>query len=112
VNARSRAVIVVILLVGSACTITGSGKPVPEMTQELSAQLQARAFARACRDVICAGAPILAPDSTALAVSVDVLISRGQYDFVGRTYLFVWDGTQCLDTSPDTVDVTVTTSVS
>jgi len=33
--------------------------PVPEMTPEASAQLQARAFMRACQDVTCAGAPIL-----------------------------------------------------
>ncbi len=162
-NTRVAALIVVIFLVGSACTSTGSLEPVPVMTPELSAQLQARAFALACRDVICAGDPILAPDSTPPAVreaiveqftdeveyvtesqleerytsndrysdgatmfsvtdvdttkrndvlEVDVWISRGRFEFVGRTYLFLWDGTQWVDTSPDAVDVTVTTSVS
>ena len=162
-NARFAALVVAILLIGSACTSVGSGDPVPEMTPELSAQIQARAFARACRDVICAGAPIYAPASTSPAVreaileqfgteveyleqsqfdelygsdgrfangatmirvdtvdatrrndvvGVDVGISRGQYDFVGRTYLFLWNGTAWIDTSPDAVDVTVTSSVS
>ena len=164
------ALIVAILLVGSACSLAGSREahpdsrePPPEMTPELSAQLQARAFMRACQDVACADVPILAPDSTPPSVrdaivelftdeveyltdsqleerydasgkypdgavwlnvavvdttersdvvGVDVWISLGRFDFVGRTYLFLWDGTQWVDTSPDTVDVTVTTSVS
>ncbi len=117
---------------------------------------------RACRDVICAGAPIYAPDSTPDSVrmallqytdevqyltqpqieqryspegrfedgatfigvesvqsteradvqGVNVSISRGRYDFVGRTYLFQWDGGVWVDASPDAVDVTVTSSVS
>lgn len=133
------------------------------MTPELSAQLRARAFMRACREVVCAGTPILAPDTTPPSVreaivelftdeveyvtdpqleerypsgglypdgatmlsvtavdtttrndvvGVDVWVSRGRFDFAGKTYLFLWDGTQWVDTSPDTVDVTVTTSVS
>ncbi len=160
---RITTLVVVILLIGSACASSGSGVPVPEMTPELSAQLRARAFMRACQDVACAGAPILAPDSTPPSVreaiveqftdeveylsdsqleerydangtypdgavwlnvnlvdttersdviGVDVWISRARFDFVGRTYLFLWDGTQWVDTSPDAVDVTVTTSVS
>ncbi len=160
---RITALVVVILLVGSACASTGSGVPVPEMTPELSTQLQARAFMRACQESACAGAPILAPDSTPPAVreaiverftdeveyvsesqleqlydstgryrdgsimlsvtpvattergdvvGVDVWISQGQFEFIGRTYLFLWDGSQWVDTAPDTVDVTVTTSVS
>ena len=153
----------VIGLIASACASSSSGEPVPEMTLELSAQLQARALMQACQDVGCAGAPILAPDSTPLAVreaiverftdeveylnesqlkerypspdryddgatmisvrslstserddvvGVDVWVSRGRFDVVGRTYLFLWNGSQWVDTSPDTVDVTVTTSVS
>ena len=160
---RITALVVVILLIGSACAPTGSRQPAPVMTPELSAQLRARAFMRACQDVACAGAPILAPDSTPPSVreaiveqftdeveylsdsqleerydangtypdgavwlnvnlvdttersdviSVDVWISRARFDFVGRTYLFLWDGIQWVDTSPETVDVTVTTSVS
>lgn len=160
---RVAVLVVVVLLVSSACVSTGSSEPAPAMTPGLSAQLQAGAFARACRDVICAGAPIYAPASTSPAVreaileqfgneveyveqsqldrlytsndrfangatmigvgtvdatrrsdvvGVDVWISRGQYDFVGRTYLFLWNGAQWVDTSPDAVDVTVTSSVS
>lgn len=162
-TARTAVLVVVVLLVGSACTTTDSVASVPPMTDELSVELQARAFMRACRDAICAGAPILAPDSTPPAVQaaiieqftdeveyvkisqlderysadgrfdsgavmidvqtvgtteradvigVDVWISHGRYEFVGRTYLFLWNGTEWVDTSPDAVDVTVTTSVS
>ncbi len=165
-NTRFGAIIVAILLIASACTSADSGEPAPAMTPQLSAQLRARAFMRACQDVACSGAPILAPDSTPSSVreaivelftdeveylsdsqleerypssnrysqypdgatwfnvtaldatrridvvGVDVWISRGQFDVVGQTYLFLWDGTRWLDTSPDAVDVTVTTSVS
>ena len=162
-NRRITALVVAALLVVAACTTAGSGEPVPELTPELSVQLQARAFMRACQDAACAGAPILAPDSTPPAVrqaiielftdeveyltdsqrderfdtngqhssgatmidvvgvaatergdviGVDVWIGRGPFDFVGRTYLFLWNGTQWIDTSSDAVDVTVTTSVS
>lgn len=43
---------------------------------------------------------------------VDVGVSRGYRDFNGRTYLFLWSGGQWVDTSPDAVNVTVTSSVS
>lgn len=160
---RITALVVAILLVGSACTSAGSGEPAPAVTPELAAQLQARAFMRACQESACAGAPILAPDSTPPSVreaivaqftdeveyltdsqnearydandrypdgavwlnvdlvetterndvvGVDVWISRERFDVIGRTYLFLWDGSQWVDTSPDSVDVTVTTSVS
>ncbi|NOY56433.1 MAG: hypothetical protein GXP34_10665 [Actinobacteria bacterium] len=154
--------LVVVFLVGAACTPTDSTKPVPAMTAALSVELQARTFMRACQDVICAGAPILAPDTTEQAVrdairgftdevqyvdmsklgdltgpdgrfdggailigvgtvhsterddvvGVDVSLLRGFNQFRGRTYLFLWDGTEWVDTSPDAVDVTVTSSVS
>ena len=145
----------------AACSPGAGAAPVPDET--VSAQLQARAFMRACQDVICSGAPIYAPDSTPDAVrdaildlytdevqyltdsqveertnadgrfadggilistgpghgtesgdvvAVDVGLSRGFREYVGRTYLFVWDGTEWADTSPDAVDVTVTSSVS
>ncbi len=134
----------------------------PEIDDGTRAELAARAFTRACMDVICAGAPIYAPDSTPDAVreeilaftdeveyldedqteqkadangrfpdgavmirvrtvhgterdgvvAVDVGLSRGPHDFVGRTYLFVWDGAQWNDTSADAVDVTTTSAVS
>lgn len=154
----------------SACTSEGSSESVPDVgstsvpsvDSTTAADLQARAFMRACRDVICDGAPILAPDSTADSVrtallehtdevqylspsqieamyssegrfedgatligvesvatteradvrGVNVSISRGLMDFVARTYLFRWDGTNWVDTSADAVDVTVTSSVS
>ena len=44
--------------------------------------------------------------------SVDVGISKGHLDFNGRTYLFLWSGDRWGDTSPDAVNVTVTSSVS
>jgi hypothetical protein len=43
---------------------------------------------------------------------VNVWISKGHRDFNGRTYLFVWNGNEWADTSPDAVGVTVTSSVS
>jgi hypothetical protein len=43
---------------------------------------------------------------------VDVGISKGHLDFNGRTYLFLWSGDRWGDTSPDAVNVTVTSSVS
>lgn len=160
-----RAILVMAALITAlvmSCTSDDSGESVPPIDQASAADLQARAFERACRDVICAGAPILAPASisddvrqqisqftdevqyltgsqlaeqasvdgrfeagaTMIGVEevqiteqadvrrVDVSISRGPADFSGRTYLFRWDGSAWLDTSPDAADVTVTTSVS
>ena len=151
-----------ISLLITACVSSGSVVPIPTLDSSASAELQAGAFMRACRDVICAGAPIYAPDSTPDSVrtallqytdevqylspsqieerysregrfedgatligvegirsteradvqGVNVSISRGRYDFVGRTYLFLWDGGAWVDASPDAVDVTVTSSVS
>ena len=154
-------VVASLLLVG--CSTTDEAEPVPDVNASTAAELQARAFQRACQDVICAGAPIYAPDSTPEAVraaivaqftdevqylseseieqrtspdgrfsdgatlisvegvqstgrddvkSVNVGISKGYRDFNGRTYLFLWNGDQWSDTSPDAVDVTVTSSVS
>ncbi len=45
-------------------------------------------------------------------VGVDAWIARGLYNVVGRTYLWQWDGTVWVATTPDAVDVTVTTAVS
>lgn len=45
-------------------------------------------------------------------VGVDVSILRGFSDVSTRTYLFLWDGTGWVDTSPNDTGVTVTTSVS
>lgn len=42
---------------------------------------------------------------------VNVSISKGYRDFNGRTYLFLWTGTEWADASPDAVSVTVTSSV-
>ncbi len=43
--------------------------------------------------------------------AVNVGISRGFRDFNGRSYLFVWNGTEWADASADAVNVTVTSSV-
>jgi hypothetical protein len=157
------ATVLAVTLLAVACTTGASSDSVPEIDDGTRAELAARAFTRACMDVICAGAPIYAPDSTPDAVrdaildlytdevqyltdsqveertnadgrfadggilistgpvhgtesgdvvAVDVGLSRGFREYVGRTYLFVWDGTEWADTSPDAVDVTVTSSVS
>jgi len=45
-------------------------------------------------------------------LGVDVTLVRGFMDVKVQTYLFLWDGTEWVDTSPDAVDVTVTTGVS
>lgn len=154
---------VVASLLGVGCSSSDDSQPAPNVDASMAAELQARAFQRACQDVICAGAPIYAPDSTPQAVrsaivaqftdevqylseseieqrtspdgrfsegatlisvdtvestgradvkSVNVGISKGYRDFNGRTYLFLWSGDQWSDTSPDAVNVTVTSSVS
>jgi hypothetical protein len=155
-------VLVVASLLGVGCS-AGGGADAPEIDAATAAQLQARAFQRACMDVICPGAPIYAPESTSEAIrqaivtqftdevqylsdaeleprtgrdgrfsdgatmitverarstgrddvaGVDVAISKGFRDFTARTYLFLWKNNQWVDTSPDAVDVTVTSSVS
>jgi len=156
------ATVLAVTLLAVACTTGASSDSVPEIDDGTRAELAARAFTRACMDVICAGAPIYAPDSTPDAVreeilaftdeveyldedqtdqkadadgrfadgaimirigtvhgterddvvAVDVGLSRGPHDFVGRTYLFAWNGALWDDTSADAVDVTTTTSVS
>ena len=58
------AVLVVASLLGAGCSRNGDSEAAPEIDDSTAAQLQARAFQRACQDVICAGAPIYAPDST------------------------------------------------
>lgn len=154
-------VVASLLMVG--CSTSGSSHPAPNIDASSAAELQARAFQRACQDVICAGAPIYAPDSTPEPVreaivaqftdeveylseseveqrtspegrfldgatlisvesvqsterddvkSVSVGISKGYRDFNGRTYLFLWKDNEWINTSPDAVNVTVTTSMS
>jgi len=155
--------LVVVSLCLAGCSANDDSEPVPDVDASAAVELQARAFQRACQDVICAGAPIYAPDSTPEAVreaivaqftdevqylneleiekrtssegrfsngatmitvesvqstgrddvkSVNVAISKGYGDFNGRTYLFLWNGSKWVDTSPDAVNVTVTSSVS
>lgn len=157
------AVLVVALLLGAGCSGNRESEVAPEIDESTATQLQARVFQRACQDVVCAGAPIYAPDSTPESVrqaivtqftdevqylsdseleqrtspdgrfsdgatmiavesvrstgrddvkSVDVGISKGFGDFSGRTYLFLWNDNEWVDTSPDAVNVTVTSSVS
>jgi hypothetical protein len=45
-------------------------------------------------------------------VGVDVWILRGFLNGIGETYLFRWDGTAWVDTTPEETGVTVTSSVS
>lgn len=44
--------------------------------------------------------------------AVDVSISREFNDYLRQTYLFLWDGTAWVNTSPEAVGVTVTSAVS
>lgn len=150
-------------LIAAGCSTTGDTEAAPIVDASIAVELQARAFQRACLDVICAGAPIYAPDSTPEAIrdaivaqftdevqylndpeveqrtspegrfsdggtmitvervqgtarddvkSVNVAISKGYRDFNGRSYLFRWNGSEWLDTSPEGAGVTVTSSVS
>ena len=45
-------------------------------------------------------------------MAVDVGLSKGLHDFVGRTYPFEWDGEQWINVSADSVGITVTSAVS
>ena len=56
--------LVVALLLVAGCSTNGDSEAAPDVDALTTAQLQARAFQRACLDVICAGAPIYAPDLT------------------------------------------------
>lgn len=159
--------IIALLVVGSmlvaGCSPHDDSRHALDLDTSTAVELQARAFQRACQDVICAGAPVYAPDSTpetvreaivtrvtdevqylgeseieqrtspqgrfsdgatlisvgsvqstgrAYVKSVDVGVSKGFNDSNGRTYLFLWNGDQRVDTTPDAVGVTVTSSVS
>ncbi len=57
-------------------------------------------------------ATLVRPTGRPDVVGVDVSISRGLGDFLGRTYLFPWDGLEWADASADAVGVTVTSAVS
>lgn len=56
--------LVAALLLVAGCSTDGDSESAPPIDEPTAAQLQARAFQRACMDVLCAGAPIYAPDST------------------------------------------------
>jgi hypothetical protein len=160
---RTIMAVLVVASLCAACSDSDDALPAPAVDASTAAVLQARAIQRACQDVLCAGAPIYAPDSTPDEVrqailaqytdevkylseseivqrtsadgrfaggatmigvrgvlnterddvkGVNVWISKGSRDFNGRTYLFVWNGSEWADTSPDAVSVTVTSSVS
>ena len=79
--------LVAVFLVGAACTPTDSTEPVPAMTAALSAELQARAFMRACQEFDCAGAHILAPDSTTQAVRDAIRGSADEVQYVDMSKL-------------------------
>ncbi len=155
--------LIAVLLLAVGCSASSESDPAPSIDAAAEVELQVRAFMRACQDVICAGAPIYAPDTTPDSIrqgilerytdeaeyldeneieqrtspqgrfvdggtligvegvhsteqdnvmGVNVSISKGYRDFNGRTYLFMWTGTEWADASPDAVSVTVTSSVS
>ena len=155
--------LIVASLIVVGCSSSHDSEPAPTVDAATEAELQVRAFMRACQDVICAGAPIFGHDATPDLIrqairerytdeveyldeaeieqrtspngrfedggtligvegvhsteqdnvmGVNVSISRGYRDFNGRTYLFIWTGTEWADASTDAVSVTVTSSVS
>jgi hypothetical protein len=59
-----RAAIALMMALTAACTAGPSDGTAPDVGESHAAELQARAIWRACNEVICAGAPIYAPDST------------------------------------------------
>ncbi len=52
------------MLIVAGCSTTGNTGSAPTIDSATEAELQARAFMRACKDVVCAGASIYAPDTT------------------------------------------------
>lgn len=61
--------IVLLAVLAASC---GSASPAPVLDEVGSAELQGRAFERACQDIGCAGISILAPDSTPELVRAEI----------------------------------------
>ena len=154
---RFWALVAALVVMVCACSESTS-----ELAQDDIATVRAAAFSVACLEVLCPGAPILAPDtlpgevreairtdfsdeieyvteqslkdrtgddgrfvdgailispgepyqSTDSVVAVDVALQKGYRDYVGRTYLFQRDGDRWIAVSPDSVGISVTSSVS
>lgn len=66
-------VLIVVLLVTAGCSSSSDSDPPPTIDAATEVELQVRAFMRACQDVICAGAPIYAPDTTPNSVRQAIL---------------------------------------
>lgn len=154
---RTWVLVAVLVVVVCACSESTS-----DLTQDDVATVRATAFSVACLEVLCPGAPILAPDAlpddvreairtgfsdeveyvseaslearsgddgrfvdgailispgepyqpNGSVVAVEVALQKGYRDYVGRTYLFERDGDRWIAVSPDSVGITVTSSVS
>ena len=64
-NLRADALFRALLTVLTVCVLLqGCSPSAPELTPELSAALQARAFAAACEDLDCQGGPVYSWDTT------------------------------------------------
>jgi hypothetical protein len=69
----------------TACTLSGSSEPAPSVDEATATELQARAIMRACRDVVCAGAPIYAPESTSEQLRAELLKHTDEVRYVSAT---------------------------
>jgi hypothetical protein len=79
---------VALLVIGvavTACTLNGSSEPAPSVDEATATELQARAFMRACSDVVCAGAPIYAPESASEQLRAELLKHTDEIRYVSAT---------------------------
>jgi len=106
-------------IVGSDTIPDGVREAIARLTDEVEYLGQSEVEQRfgSTGGVFDGGVTLIGAESVHETERVDVLgvntwTSRGPGDFFGRTYLFRWDGSVWVDTSPDAVDVTVTSAVS
>jgi hypothetical protein len=79
---------VALLVIGvamTACTSSGSTEPAPSVDEATATELQARAIMRACADVVCAGAPIYAPESTSEQLRAELLRHTDEVRYLSAT---------------------------
>jgi hypothetical protein len=79
---------VTLLVIGvavTACTLSGSSEPARSLDETTATALQARAIMRACTDVVCAGAPIYAPESTSEQLRAELLKHTDEVRHVSAT---------------------------
>lgn len=79
---------VALLVIGvamTACTSSGSTEPAPSVDEVTATELQARAIMRACTDVVCAGAPIYAPESTSEQLRAELLRHTDEVRYMSAT---------------------------